>query len=281
MDDYARTLPWNGEAMLEFGGIKVELCVPPALYERQSAPGHFILGKSRLMVESMMAAVARIDVQNIVDVGVYKGGSVVFLNEAFRPRHLVAIDFNPAEVPALLEYCSAPERADRITVRLGVNQADRPLLVALCVEAFGDAPIDLVVDDASHFYDETRETFRVLFPRLRPGGVYIIEDWAWAHWPGEYWQNERGGDYFRSKPPLSNMLIELMLLCAGSPGFVRRVSFDDQVIHVERGPDPIPADFEPSAYYYNRGDPVPKFGVRPAGPAGLIFASSTVSWKQD
>jgi hypothetical protein len=40
-----------------------------------------------------------------------------------------------------------------------------------------------------------------------------------AHWPGDHWQKEKGGDYFRSKAPLSNLLVELMLLCASSPGF--------------------------------------------------------------
>ena len=139
-----------------------------------------------------------------------------------------------------------------------------PALAAICDQAFEDEPIDLVIDDASHFYAESRDTFRALFPRLRSRGVYIIEDWGWAHWAGDYWQKEMGGDYFRTKPPLSNLLVELMLLCASSPGFVRRVAFDSTVIYVERGPDPIPPDFEPSAHYHNRGEPVPKLVAPPA-----------------
>ena len=43
---------------------------------------------------------------------------------------------------------------------------------------FGDAPLDLVVDDASHLYDETKVALEVLLPRVRPGGLFIIEDWA-------------------------------------------------------------------------------------------------------
>ncbi|MFP3608175.1 class I SAM-dependent methyltransferase, partial [Paraburkholderia sp. SIMBA_053] len=38
----------------------------------------------------------------------------------------------------------------------------------------------LVVDDASHFYEQTKTSFKTLFPLVRPGGLYIIEDWNWS-----------------------------------------------------------------------------------------------------
>ena len=46
---------------------------------------------------------------------------------------------------------------------------------------FDDEQLDLVVDDASHYLDPTRASFDVLFPRLRPGGLYVIEDWTIPH----------------------------------------------------------------------------------------------------
>lgn len=39
----------------------------------------------------------------------------------------------------------------------------------------------MVIDDASHTYELTRKSFEILFPLLKPGGLYIIEDWAWAY----------------------------------------------------------------------------------------------------
>jgi hypothetical protein len=268
-----RLLPWVNETLIDFNGVQVELCVPPALYDRQSFDNHFILGKSQSMIEEMMKRTEALDVRTVVDVGVYKGGSVVFLNEVFRPEKLVAIERNPADIPALKKYCNDPTRSDRLRVFLGVDQADQPVLGNICHQEFGNQPLDLVVDDASHFFEETRSTFRALFPRIRPGGMYIIEDWAWAHWPEDHWQKERGGDYFRGKIPLSNLLVELMLLCAGSPELVSNVTFNSIVIYVERGQGAVDPGFELSDHFFNRGDPVPKIGVATA--PSMVYSSPT------
>lgn len=268
-----RPLPWVSETLIDFNGVQVELCVPPELYDRQSSENHFILGKSKSMIEEMMKRTEALEVRTVVDVGVYKGGSVVFLNEVFGPEKLVAIERNPTDIPALTNYCNDPARIDRLRVCLGVDQADQPALGRICYHEFGNQPLDLVIDDASHFFEETRSTFRALFPRLRPGGMYIIEDWAWAHWAGDYWQKERGGDYFRGKVPLSNLLVELMLLCAGSPELVSNVTFNSVVIFVERGPGALNPGFEISDHSFNRGDAVPKIGVATAPP--MVYSSPT------
>ena len=35
-----------------------------------------------------------------------------------------------------------------------------------------------MIDDASHLYHPTVTTFELLFPRIRKGGRFVIEDWA-------------------------------------------------------------------------------------------------------
>ena len=37
---------------------------------------------------------------------------------------------------------------------------------------------DIIVDDASHEGWKTKESFRLLWPLVRSGGFYIVEDWA-------------------------------------------------------------------------------------------------------
>jgi hypothetical protein len=61
-----------------------------------------------------------------------------------------------------------------------VNQEDREAVREIAEHEF-DAPLDLVIDDASHLYEPTRTSFDALFPLLRPGGLYIVEDWQMAY----------------------------------------------------------------------------------------------------
>ena len=46
-----------------------------------------------------------------------------------------------------------------------------------------DGRLDLVIDDASHELHATKASFETLFPLLRSGGWYIIEDWIWETVP--------------------------------------------------------------------------------------------------
>ena len=63
------------------------------------------------------------------------------------------------------------------TVRVVAGQDD-PALPGLLM---GHAPEwDLIVDDASHDGALTAATFGLLWPLIRPGGWYVIEDWQVA-----------------------------------------------------------------------------------------------------
>ena len=64
------------------------------------------------------------------------------------------------------------------------NLPESPRLrVDLAQTGFGlKLQLDLVIDDASHLLPETTASFNVLFPRLRAGGLFVIEDWSWQHY---------------------------------------------------------------------------------------------------
>lgn len=42
---------------------------------------------------------------------------------------------------------------------------------------------DIIIDDGSHISMHTIETFRFLFPKLKSGGFYVIEDLQTSYWP--------------------------------------------------------------------------------------------------
>ncbi len=96
-----------------------------------------------------------------------------------------------------------------VSVYYGVNQADTARLAEIVRDEFAGVPLDLVVDDASHLFDETRASFNALFPHLRPGGSYIIEDWSWPH----RWFVFPNPSY-RAVTPVSAFALELALVAA-------------------------------------------------------------------
>ena len=47
---------------------------------------------------------------------------------------------------------------------------------------------DIIIDDGSHINEHVITTFKFLFPRLKTGGIYVIEDTGTSYWP------DYGGD---------------------------------------------------------------------------------------
>ena len=247
------------EGVLKFGDRRVHVCLPDRVDEKPNSANDFVLLKTPTMVEEFIGAARAIRAANILELGVFRGGSVVAYSELLKPRKLVAIDLLQPRLDNLNQYIQSPEVRGRVAVHLGVNQADHQRLATIMSEEFAGAPLDIVVDDASHFLHETREAFKALFPRLRPGGLYVIEDWAWAHWPGEPWQADRGGDYFKGKEPLSTLVVELMALCASRPGLIERVLVKHSSVVIVKGPEVVAPGFEPASLWLNRGEPLPRF----------------------
>ena len=114
-----------------------------------------------------------------------------------------------------------------------IDQGDADDLMRVIDDHIGDEALDLVIDDASHHYVPTRTSFSHLFPRLRAGGLFVIEDWDWAHHPDELWQAD--GGYFRRFPALTNLIVEILMLAGSDTDVVRKVVVHPAMAVVERG----------------------------------------------
>ena len=118
---------------------------------------------------------------------------------------------------------------------------------------FGGNALDLVVDDGSHRYKETKSSFETLLPLLRPGGTYIIEDWGWAHWPGDVWQKSEA--FPATDPALTSLLVEVCMLAALQNDIVARVTVESSLFRVTRGSGHVESGFSLGEHYLNRSKP--------------------------
>lgn len=144
-------------------------------------PSYLCVVKPPALVEKTVALARDYEGANIVELGIRHGGSTAMLTQIAIPKKLVAIELSTDPLDRLEAFLDVGDRREFVRPYFGVDQADRARLAQILDDEFGDEPIDLVIDDASHLPDETRASFEVVFPRLRPGGRFVLEDWNCDH----------------------------------------------------------------------------------------------------
>lgn len=72
--------------------------------------------------------------------------------------------------------------ADQNRIKTLQGSQNDPDFLTRVAEEHG--PFDIIVDDGSHLNEHIHTSFRTLFPYLRHGGCYIIEDMQTSYWPG-------------------------------------------------------------------------------------------------
>jgi len=101
---------------------------------------------------------------HVVEIGVYSGGSLEMWRRYFGADcRVTGVDIEPA--------CKRHEN-EFTTIVIG-DQADREFWMRFRKTA---APVDVLIDDGGHTFEQQRVTFEEILPLLTPGGVYICED---------------------------------------------------------------------------------------------------------
>jgi len=136
----------------------------------------------------------RQDAEKILELGVFRGASLLLWKDAFPHAHIYGVDHKTRPDTLL-------DKDDRITFLLG-SQQDIKFLNNGVV---GGGPYDMIVDDAGHRPLEMMESFKVLWDSVKPNGWYVIEDLY-----GNY-RSDRIKDTMMA--PLKDMIDEMNINC--------------------------------------------------------------------
>ena len=104
------------------------------------------------------------------EIGVFGGGSLQMWREYFGAgASIVGLDINPE--------CKKHE-SDSIEVFIGSQ--DDPMVIQKILEKY--PCIDIVLDDGSHINEHMISSFELLYERIQPNGVYMVEDTHTCYW---------------------------------------------------------------------------------------------------
>ncbi|MCA9817257.1 MAG: class I SAM-dependent methyltransferase [Candidatus Obscuribacterales bacterium] len=106
----------------------------------------------------------------VLEIGVFKGGSLAMWRKYFGPQaKIFGVDIDPV--------CKDFEE-DGIKVIIG-DQEDRTFLRKLVAQV---GALDIVIDDGGHTMKQQINSFEELYPKVKPGGVYLAEDLHTSYW---------------------------------------------------------------------------------------------------
>ena len=106
----------------------------------------------------------------VVEFGVSHGGSLQMWKDYFGPRaRITGVDID--------SRCARFEE-DRIDVVIG-DQEDRGFLRELADRV---GAIDVLIEDGGHRMSQQINTFEEFWPKIRDGGVYLVEDLHTSYW---------------------------------------------------------------------------------------------------
>ncbi len=101
---------------------------------------------------------------SLLEIGVRKGDSLRTWKSYFQDGEIFGVDIDPST-----------KKSEEKRIRIEIGSQDDIQFLKTC---FGeDKKFDIIIDDGSHVNKMTITSFEYLFnKRLRPGGIYIIED---------------------------------------------------------------------------------------------------------
>lgn len=180
---------------------------------------HTFRGMSYLDVYDSYFAPIRQQVKCVLELGVFRGASLMTWRDYFPNAQVWGIDIDPI---ANANY------GDRVKVVTG-SQVD-PAAIA---QVAPGQEFDIVVDDGSHLVDHLIGSFELIWPRVKPGGFYVMEDLGCSYsdmgpwrtvWPGQH-HNPPETNFANDRVKLNKFLTDRIQLLDGLQGEIRFMHF--------------------------------------------------------
>ncbi len=241
----------NNVETFKFGGETFLRNLGPPDQRKQSDEESFTIVKTNRHLNCYYGF-TQFKPKSVIEIGYYEGGSSVLIDRMFNPEHLTCIDRRKTRIDVVDDYIKRRNREKHMHVLTDFDQSDVKGLRNLLTENH-DNKLDLVFDDASHLYDETKASMGVLFPKVKSGGFYVIEDYGWAHANSFQSQDHPWFD----KKGLSTLIFELMMVLARGTHIVRSMYLDVDICIIERGSADCGNYFDPLEHSVSRGRDVP------------------------
>jgi len=236
-------LEWTDENTFVLGGASFKTTPPEVFVDRgglEMGEADFLVAKPRPLIERYIALIEQLSPERIVELGSFQGGSTALLLELAQPQMLVSVDRLSMRKGVVERHAARRGFADVVRIHGGVDQSDRERLAEIATDDFGDELLDLVIDDCSHEYEPSRASFNELFPRLRPGGIYVIEDWPWVA-PDESGERNEG----HGRVALMRLLFEAIVSIPYLTRSIDQLLIERDAAFITRGSAELkPGEFE-------------------------------------
>lgn len=112
---------------------------------------------------------------NLLEIG---WGGYKFIDRGGQSAYMWLEYFSKAKINIIEFYKKEHRTDDRLKLYHG-SQDDREFLNEVNKHA---GLFDIIIDDGSHINPLTIKSFEILFPLLKSGGIYVIEDTETSYW---------------------------------------------------------------------------------------------------
>ena len=131
---------------------------------------------------------------HVLEIGVQNAGSLQILNKYLKNATLYGVDIDPKVLNLNLESNIHIYNFD-ITDEHAIKQH------------FKNIEFNIIIDDGSHICSDIIQTFKLFFSKLKPGGVFLIEDLHTSYWQshgGSYLGADSAIEFFKKFADLLN-----------------------------------------------------------------------------